>query len=128
MPPSLTERIVSIFEMTHRTLLAFLNTTFIVLSPFLTTILLFRHSPMHLIFTYLFPLVSLFFAVDGYVSCIRGRTPEEITSLLRRNTDLDLSEWEFKDGEDMVLPPFGMMYWYIGVKKRKPVTERKTLP
>ena len=103
--------------MTHRTLTAFLNTTFIVLSPFLTTLLWFRNSPLHLLFTYLIPLVPLFFAVDGYVSCIRGRTPAEIRKLLNRHPDLDLSGWDFKDGEQMVLPPFGVMYWYMGVKR-----------
>ena len=61
----------------------------------------------------------MFFAVDGYVSCIRGRTPEELDDLLRRQPDLDLSEWKFTSGENMVLPPFGIMYWYIGVKQKK---------
>ncbi|MCJ1251586.1 hypothetical protein MMC30_008821 [Trapelia coarctata] len=108
----------SIFEMTHRNLLAFLNTTFIVLSPFLTTFLWFRYSPLHLFFTYLIPIVPLFFAVDGYVSCIRGRTPEELGNLLQSQSDLDLSGWKFKSGEKMVLPPFGKMYWYMGVKEK----------
>ncbi|KAH1901220.1 hypothetical protein KXW12_001247 [Aspergillus fumigatus] len=100
-----------IFEMTHRTASAFLNTTFIVLSPLLTTLLWFRGSPLHMFFTYIFPLVQLFFAVDGYVSCIRGRTPEEVTALIRQQKDLDISDWDFSSGEDMVLPPFGKMYW-----------------
>lgn len=68
-------------------------------------------------FTYIFPLVQLFFAVDGYVSCIRGRTPEEVTALIRQQKDLDISDWDFSSGEDMVLPPFGKMYWYIGTRK-----------
>lgn len=88
--------------MTNRTLLAFLNTTFIVLSPFLTTYLWFSHSPLHLFFTYLVPLVQLFFAVDGYVSCIRGRTPEEITQLIKKQSDLDLTGWDIKSGEEMM--------------------------
>lgn len=74
---------------------------------------------MHLLFTYLIPLVPLFYAVDGYVSCIRTRTPKEIDALLAREPGLDLSEWEFKSGERLVLPPFGYLYWYVGVKKTK---------
>jgi salicylate hydroxylase len=70
-------------------------------------------------FTFIFPLVQLFFAVDGYVSCIRGRTPEEITALIRQQKDLDISDWKFSSGEDMVLPPFGKMYWYIGTRKEE---------
>lgn len=106
-----------IFEMTHRTASAFLNTTFIVLSPLLTTLLWFRGSPLHMFFTYIFPLVQLFFAVNSYVSCIRGRTPEEVTALIRQQKDLDISDWDFSSGEDMVLPLFGKMYWYIGTRK-----------
>lgn len=74
---------------------------------------------MHLFFTYLIPLVPLFFAIDGYVSCIRGRTPEELDDLLKSQKDLDLSGWKFKSGEKMVLPRFGITHWYIGVKGSK---------
>ena len=72
---------------------------------------------LHLFFTYLIPIVPLFYAIDGYVSCIRGRTPNETFDLLRRQPDLDLSGWEFKSAEQVVLPPFGTLYWYSGVKK-----------
>ncbi|THC91291.1 hypothetical protein EYZ11_009241 [Aspergillus tanneri] len=96
-----------IFKMTNRTLFAFLNTTFIVLSPFLTSLTWFRHSPLHLFFTYVIPLVQMFFAVDGYVSCIWGRTEEELTQLIRSQSDLALGGWEFTSGEDIVLPLFG---------------------
>ncbi|KAF1975485.1 hypothetical protein BU23DRAFT_588496 [Bimuria novae-zelandiae CBS 107.79] len=106
-----------IFEMTNRTLTAFLNTTFLMLSPFLTTLVWFRNFPLHIFFTNVIPLVPLMFAVDGYVSCIRGRTNRELEELLRRQKDLDLSVWEFSSGETKVLPPFGVMYWYVGVKK-----------
>lgn len=73
---------------------------------------------MHLIFTYLIPLVPLFYAIDGYVSCIRGRTPKEIDALLNSDPSLDISGWEFREGEKLVLPPFGILYWYMGVKKQ----------
>lgn len=108
-----------IYEMTYRNFSAFMNTSIVILSPFITTLLWFWNSPMHLLFTYLIPLVPLFYAVDGYVSCIRTRTPKEIDALLAREPGLDLSEWEFKSGERLVLPPFGYLYWYVGVKKTK---------
>ena len=50
-------------------------------------------------------------------ACIRGRTNQELDGLIRRQQNLDLSGWEFKAGETTVLPPFGVMYWYMGVKK-----------
>lgn len=96
-----------------------MNTSIVILSPFITTLLWFWDSPMHLFFTYLIPLVPLFYAIDGYVSCIRTRTPKETDDLLRRQTDLDLSGWDFKSGEQLVLPPFGYLYYYIGVKKER---------
>jgi hypothetical protein len=107
----------SIFEMTNRTLTAFLNTTFLVLSPFFLTLSWFPTSLLHLFFTYVIPLVPMMFFVDGYVSCLRGRTNKEIDTMMRSQKGLDLSQWEFKSGETKVLPPFGVMYWYVGVKK-----------
>ena len=103
--------------MTHRTIPSFLNTTIVILSVFITTLYDFYWSPMHLLFTYLIPIVPLFYVIDGYVSCIRGRTAEETWALLHRRSDLDLSQWELKSGEQTALLPFGRMYWYAGVKK-----------
>lgn len=82
-----------------------------------TTWIDFWWSPFHLVFTYLIPLFPLYYIFDGVVSCIRGRTPEETSALLRRQPDLDLSEWELTSGEEMFLPPFGALFWYSGVKK-----------
>lgn len=107
----------SIFEMTQRNVSALLNTTIVILSPLITTLLWFWYSPLHIIFTYLIPIVPLFFAIDGYVSCLRTRTPGEVYNLLHRHPDLNLDEWEFKSGETKVLPPFGNLYWFIGVRK-----------
>lgn len=103
--------------MTHRTLPSLLNTTIVILSVFVTTLYDFYWSPIHLIFTYLIPLAPIFYAVDGYVSCTRGRTAEETWALLHRQPDLDLSEWELRSGEQTALMPFGKLYWYLGVKK-----------
>lgn len=107
----------SIFEMTHRTLPSLLNTTIVVLSPLITTLFDFWWSPLHLFFTYLLPIVPLFYAVDGYVSCTRGRTADETFDLIRRQPGVDLGGWEFRSGEQLVIPLFGVLYWYSGVKK-----------
>jgi len=103
--------------MTHRTLPSLLNTTFVILSVFFTTLYDFYWSPTHLLFTYLIPLAPLFYMVDGYVSCTRGRTAEETWALLENQKGLDLSEWELSSGEQTALLPFGKLYWYSGVKK-----------
>ncbi|KAL4912421.1 hypothetical protein BDW62DRAFT_216299 [Aspergillus aurantiobrunneus] len=106
-----------IFEMTHRTLPSLLNTTLVILTPFITTLYDFYWSPLHLLFTYLIPIVPIFYAIDGYVSCTRGRTAEETWALLKSQTGLDLSQWELRSGEQTALWPFGRLYWYSGVKR-----------
>lgn len=60
--------------------------------------------------TYLILLFPIYYIFDGVVSCIRGRTPEETFDLLRRQHDLDLSEWTFSHGEELVLPPNGTLF------------------
>lgn len=112
-------KVYRIFEMTQRNFSALLNTTIVILSPLISTLAWFWYSPLHVIFTYLIPIVPLFFAIDGYVSCIRTRTPGELHKMIRQHPDLDLDEWEFKSGETKVLPPFGNLYWFIGVRKKK---------
>lgn len=108
----------SIFEITHRTAPSILNTAaasaFGALS---TTWIEYRTSPFHLLFTYLIPLFPFYYIFDGVVSCIRGRTPEETSSLLHRQKGLDLKDWDLMSGEEMVLPPLGTLFWYAGVKK-----------
>lgn len=103
--------------MTHRTLPSLLNTTLVILSVFITTLYDFYWSPTYLLFTYLIPIVPLFYVIDGYVSCTRGRTPDEIAALLHQPKDLDLARWEFSSGEQTALRPFGRLYWYAGVRK-----------
>lgn len=103
--------------MTHRTFPSLLNTTIVILSVFITTIYDFYWSPIHLLFTYIIPIVPLFYAIDGYVSCTRGRTAEETWELLYRQPEVDLSGWELKSGEQTALLPFGKLYWYSAVKK-----------
>ena len=118
----------SIFELTHRTLPALLNTTLIILSPFITTLKDWWWSPMHLLFTYIVPIIPLFYAIDGYVSCARCRTPDETWDLLRKSTGLSVNEWEqqsgwqLKSGQQVVIPPFGTLYWYAGVKTSQLLT------
>jgi len=78
---------------------------------------------MHLFFTYIIPIIPIFYAIDGYVSCARCRTADETWHLLTRHTGLSVGEWEQKhgweltSGEQAVLPPFGTLYWYAGVKR-----------
>jgi hypothetical protein len=103
--------------MTHRTPAALLNTSIVILSSLVFTLVDFWWSPKHLLLTYLIPVVPLFYMVDGYVSCARGRTASETWKLLPRQEDVDVKDWDFESGQQLVLLPFGTLYWYLGVKK-----------
>lgn len=107
--------------MTYRNLPAFLNTSIVILSPLISTLAWFWWSPLHLVFTYLIPIAPLFFAWDGYVSCIRTRTDGELKAMIQKEeaAGLDCSGWTFHSGQTKVLPPFGNLYWFIGTKSRK---------
>lgn len=110
-----------IFEMTYRNLPALLNTSIVILSPLVTALVWFWWSPLHLVFTYMIPIVPLFFAWDGYVSCIRTRTDGELKRMILKEqaAGLDCEGWTFHSGQTKVLPPFGNLYWFIGTKGRR---------
>ncbi|KAK5699638.1 hypothetical protein LTR97_005767 [Elasticomyces elasticus] len=107
-----------IFEITHRTLPSITYTSLASAFGALSeTWINHRWSPFHLIFTYLIPLFPFYYIFDGVVSCIRGRTAEETSALLKDQQKVDLSGWDIRNGEEMVLPPIGTLFWYSGVKK-----------
>lgn len=77
----------------------------------------FLDSPAHLFFTYLVPIVPFVWVFDGYISCLRTRTPAEIQALLQRRVSEDkLDNWTFKSGQDCHTWPFGWLYWIIATK------------
>ncbi|EAW12903.1 uncharacterized protein ACLA_013380 [Aspergillus clavatus NRRL 1] len=107
-----------IFEFAQRNFSSLLNIPVMLLYPFFHTLghRDYRFSPLHYLFTYLFPLFSVVCSFDGLVSTLRCRTPEELRDLLRQ-PDLDVSGWEFMAGNRMLAWPFLHIYWYMGVKK-----------
>ncbi len=83
----------------------------------LVTPLYFHHSATHLFFTYLVPLIPFVWVYDGYISCLRTRTPEEILSMLRKQVPSDeLAKWEFRCGETVHTWPVGWLHWIICYK------------
>lgn len=86
--------------------------------PFIFTLATptYRRSPVHLLFTYLIPLIPLMMFVDALVSTIRTRTPKELERLVEQ-TGLDLAEWEFRSGQTLCIRPLLWTHWFIGVRK-----------
>ena len=78
----------------------------------------FLTSPGHLFFTYLVPCVPFVWVFDGYISCLRTRTPEEVHALLRRAIPADeLRKWTFRSGEESHTLFIGKLYWIIATKE-----------
>lgn len=78
-------------------------------------------SPLALVFTYLVPILPFVLVFDGWMSCLRTRTPDEIEALLRtcgaKGGDAEIAKWEVKSGSEMFMWPVGSVNWVIAVKK-----------
>ncbi|EXJ88214.1 hypothetical protein A1O1_05144 [Capronia coronata CBS 617.96] len=106
-----------IFELQSRHLSSFLLVSLLWPLAMLITPLYFWNSPWHLFFTYLVPIVPFVWVYDGYISCLRTRTPEEVEALLRSRVSPDkLAGWKFKSGEQRHTWPFGYFFWIICYK------------
>lgn len=77
-------------------------------------------SPGHLFFTYIIPLIPLILVLDGYVSSLRTRTPQEIRSLMR-DCGASADNWTVKHGVAQHTWPTGYLTYVIGVKDRTKV-------
>lgn len=89
------------------------------LLSFILPIFYMWHAPAHMLLTYVVPLIPLAVTFDGIVSWIRGRTPEDILQLLKRSSNIDLTQWEIRSGTEQTIPPLGSLYWWMAVKKQK---------
>ena len=80
----------------------------------------FGTSPGHLFFTYLVPIVPFIWVYDGYISCLRTRTPNEVKALLHSRVPSDkLAGWKFESGQVCHTWPIGWFYWIICYKDDK---------
>lgn len=107
----------SIFELQNRSLLGLINVLGVGLGASLVTLFYFWQDPIHLLFTYLIPIIPFVFIFDGVVSCLRTRSHDEVLSLLRQYPGVDVSSWEFTSGSKFILPPCGYLHWFVGVKQ-----------
>ncbi|EXJ87019.1 hypothetical protein A1O3_03976 [Capronia epimyces CBS 606.96] len=103
-----------IFELQSRHLTSFVLVSLLWPLAMLITPFYFWNSPWHLFFTYLVPIVPFIWVYDGYISCLRTRTPEEVEALLRsRSSTEKLAGWKFISGQTRHTWPIGWLYWII---------------
>jgi hypothetical protein len=76
-------------------------------------------SPLALFFTYVVPVLPAVLVFDGWMSCLRTRTPDEVEALLRTcgADEAEIAKWEVKSGSEVFMWPVGSVNWVIGVKR-----------
>ncbi|KAK8170921.1 hypothetical protein BKA80DRAFT_339011 [Phyllosticta citrichinensis] len=126
----------AILELQDRRLASFVLMLLDFFFIFLMTPIWFGASPMHLLFTYIFPVVPFIMAFDGIVSSLRTRTFGEIiqlidgiqgdcemdkeiskTSLLDQVGKVDRLGWEFRGGREVHTWPLGFFNYIVGKRK-----------
>ncbi|KAM6479160.1 hypothetical protein HDV62DRAFT_167997 [Trichoderma sp. SZMC 28011] len=81
----------------------------IVMAPFFA---LKRRSLTIFIFSCIIPVIPFVLVFDGFVSCLRVRTPGEVETLLR-GCGADTSSWEMQSGRLKFIWPCGYLNWII---------------
>ncbi|KAL5000603.1 hypothetical protein BDV10DRAFT_183373 [Aspergillus recurvatus] len=105
-----------IFEITARQVSTCLYSPLVFFWGFYVSLLWYWRSPVHLVFTFLLPIAPLALWVDGFISCLRTRTPAEIWDLLA-SSGRELEGWTFSSGEKSVQWPFITLYYFVGRSK-----------
>ena len=107
----------AILELQGRTLascimIALMGPLILLVTPFY-----FWRDPIHLIFTYLIPIIPIVLVFDGFVSSIRTRTGEEVKQMADALEGDASANWEFRWGTEWHTKVIGEMTWIIGIKK-----------
>ncbi|KAL2822451.1 hypothetical protein BJX63DRAFT_417549 [Aspergillus granulosus] len=114
-----------IFEITARDIPTCLYSPLVFFWGFYVTLRWYWRSPIHLLFTYLIPVAPLALWIDGFISCLRTRTPSEIEGLLAQS-GTELSGWKLSSGKRSVQWPFITLYYHVGVKNDQENKHRST--
>ncbi|KAG7286533.1 hypothetical protein NEMBOFW57_008844 [Staphylotrichum longicolle] len=110
-----------IFELQDRGLAGFLSCCLfgvgtLIMAPYYAVL---WGAPMALFFTYVVPILPVVLVFDGWMSCLRTRTADEVEALLRTcgAEEKEIAKWEIKSGSEPFMWPVGNVNWVICVKK-----------
>lgn len=106
-----------IFELQDRSLASFI--TILALGVLLMGIsgVAFWGDWGQLAWTYILPVVPVVVVLDGFVSCLRTRTREEVERLMPAGWREQ--GWKIRSGREIHTWPVGRMTWVVGVKDTK---------
>ena len=113
----------SIFEMQDRGIAGFLSCCLfgiatMIAAPYYAVL---WGAPLALVFTYVLPALPAVLVFDGWMSCLRTRTADEVEALLRtcgaEGGEAEIAKWEIKSGSEMFMWPVGYVNWIICVKR-----------
>lgn len=106
----------AILELQARTIPSFVMITLIGPLMLLVTPFYFWRDPIHLIFTYLIPIIPCVLVFDGYISSLRTRTGKEVKQMADSLGEGASKNWEIRWGSAYHTWPIGEMSWVIGIK------------
>lgn len=113
----------SIFELQDRRMAGFLSCCLfgigtMIMAPYYAVL---WRAPLALLFTYVLPILPAVLVFDGWMSCLRTRTSDEVEALLRtcgaEGGEAEIAKWEVKSGSEMFMWPVGRVNWIICVKR-----------
>ena len=107
----------AILELQERSLSSFLLISLMGPLLFVITPFYFWRDPVHLVFTYLIPIIPFVVVFDGYISSLRTRTGEEVKKMAESLDGNPIQDWELSWGHEWHTRPIGKMTWIIGIKK-----------
>lgn len=105
---------IAIIEMVNRSVFAFIGVVVGTLMVFLAAPFLKPFRLSRLVFTYLIPLIPLFLLWDGFISCLRVYSPDEMRTLV---SHLGNTEYDWDIGTTRVGP--GVATYLIGTPLEK---------
>ncbi|KAL2175015.1 uncharacterized protein P884DRAFT_279663 [Thermothelomyces heterothallicus CBS 202.75] len=112
-----------IFELQDRGMAGFLSCCLfgigtLIMAPYYAVL---WGAPLALLFTYVLPVLPAVLVFDGWMSCLRTRTSDEVEALLRtcgaEGGEAEIAKWEVKSGSEMFMWPVGRVNWIICVKR-----------
>ena len=110
----------AIFELQGRDLGSLIVVALMLPALLLLTPFAFWDDGLHLLFTFLIPIIPLVLVFDGWISCLRTRTGYEVKVMIDKAIEEfgeeEAGQWKMQWGTEMHTWPLGPMEWFVATK------------